>query len=75
MKPSRPENAAPRKRHASVKPKQAEAEQQPRRQPSENMSILVAHRAYEIYMQRIFRGPLDDWFEAEREIASHEPAE
>jgi len=35
----------------------------------------MAHRAYEIYMERISRGPLDDWLEAEREIASHKPAE
>jgi len=67
---------APRKRPTSVKPKKAELEKQLRGQPTEdNASIRMAHRAYEIYMERISRGPLDDWLEAEREIASDKPAE
>ena len=76
MQHSRPGDARPRKRSASVKRKKAEVERQRRRQPTEdNASIRMAHRAYETYMERMSRGPLDDWLEAEREIASHEPAE
>ena len=52
-------------------------------QPSSNpadstdvpVSDRIAHRAYQIYLERISRGPLDDWVEAEREIARHEPSE
>ena len=76
MKQSSSDAVAPKKGHASVKSKNAEVRKQPRRQPTEdNTSIRIAHRAYEIYMERISRGPLNDWLEAEREIASHEPAE
>lgn len=75
MQHSRSGDAPPKKRLA-VKPKKAEVEKKPCRQPTEdNTSLRMAHRAYEIYMERISRGPLDDWLEAEREIASHEPAE
>ena len=67
---------SPKKRPTSVKPKKTELEKQLSGQPTEdNASIRMAHRAYEIYMERISRGPLDDWLEAEREIASHKPAE
>ena len=76
MEQSSPEAGAPKKGHASVKYKKAEVEKHPRRQPIEdNTSVRMAHRAYEVYMERISRGPLDDWLEAEREIASHEPPE
>lgn len=75
MQHSRPGDALPKKRSASVKPKKAEVERQRRRQPTEDdASIRITHRAYEIYMERMSRGPLDGWLEAEREIASHEPA-
>ena len=73
MKQSSPEAGAPKKGYASAKSKKAEVEKQPRRQPTEDTTIRIAHRAYEIYMERISRGPLNDWLEAEREIASHEP--
>jgi hypothetical protein len=76
MQHSRPGDALPKKRPASVKRKKAEVERPLRRQPTEdNPSIRMAHRAYEIYMERMSRGPLDDWLEAEREMASHEPAQ
>lgn len=76
MQHSRPEDALPKKRLASVKPKKAKAERQRRHQPTEdNASIRTARRAYEIYLERMSRGPLDDWLEAEREIANHEPAD
>jgi len=76
MQHSRPEDALLKKRPASVKPNKAEVERQLRGQPTEdNAAIRMARRAYEIYRERISRGPLDDWLEAEREIASHEPAE
>ena len=55
----------------------------PSSQPSSNpadstdvpVSDRIAHRAYQIYLERISRGPLDDWVEAEREIARHESSE
>ncbi|WP_447980639.1 hypothetical protein [Candidatus Nitrospira bockiana] len=36
----------------------------------EELEVLIARRAYEIYEYRTTRGPLDDWLEAEREILS-----
>jgi hypothetical protein len=54
MKQLSPEAGAPKKGHASVKSKKAEVEKHPRRQPIEdNTSVRMAHRAYEIYMERI----------------------
>lgn len=75
MKQSRTENALTEKRPASVKPKKVGTGNLSRRQPAEDSTTIKARRAYEIYMERISRGPLDDWLEAEREMASHEPAE
>jgi hypothetical protein len=76
MKQLSPEAGAPKKGHASVKSKKAEVEKHPRRQPIEdNTSVRMAHRAYEIYYGADFLSPLNDWLEAEREIASHEPPE
>ncbi|MGH7233663.1 MAG: DUF2934 domain-containing protein [Nitrospiraceae bacterium] len=31
---------------------------------------LIAARAYELFVRRTTRGPLDDWLEAEREVLS-----
>ena len=75
MQHSRPADALPKKCPTSVKPNKSEMEKQLRGQPTEDNAIRMARRAYEIYRERISRGPLDDWLEAEREIASHEPAE
>ena len=76
MQHSRPGDALPKKRPTSVKPKKAEVKRSLRWQPTEdNVSIRMAHRAYEIYLERMSRGPLDDWLQAEREIASHEPSQ
>jgi hypothetical protein len=52
---------------------------QPSRNPADStdvpMSGRIAQRAYEIYLERTSRGPLDDWLEAEREIVRHEASE
>jgi Protein of unknown function (DUF2934) len=43
--------------------------------PSEDIHILIAKRAYELYGERDYRhgSALDDWLEAEREILSQIP--
>jgi hypothetical protein len=75
MEQSSPEAGALKKGHASVKSKK-EVEKHPRRQPIEdNTSVRMAHRAYEFYNGTDFPRSLDDWLEAEREIASHDPPE
>lgn len=70
-------NEPPKKRRPSAKPEKGQVGQKQRRRPQteDNASVRIAHRAYEIYMERISRGPLNDWLEAEREILSHEPPE
>jgi hypothetical protein len=72
MTPSR-SGDEPKKRRPLGKPEKGQVRQKPRRPTEGNASIRIAHRAYEIYMERICRGPLDDWLEAEREMLSHEP--
>src|SRR4029079_14683338 len=55
----------------------------PSRQPSSNpadstdvpVCDRIGHRAYQSCAHRIARAPLDDWLEAEREIARHESSE
>lgn len=73
MTPSRSGDES-KKRRPSAKPEKGRAQQKLRR-PEHNASMRIAHRAYEIYMERICRGPLDDWLEAEREMLSHKPPE
>jgi hypothetical protein len=41
---------------------------------SEDLHTRIATRACEIYEQRIRRGALDDWLEAEREILTEKRA-
>lgn len=43
--------------------------------PCEDLHVLIAKRAYELYGERGYRGgsALDDWLEAEREILSQIP--
>ena len=42
--------------------------------PCDDLHILIATRAYELYGERGYRGgsALDDWLDAEREILSRE---
>ena len=42
------------------------------RESCEDLRVLIANRAYEIYGERGYRGgsALDDWLNAEREILS-----
>jgi hypothetical protein len=43
--------------------------------PCDDLHILIAKRAYELYSERGYRhgSALDDWLEAEREILSQIP--
>jgi hypothetical protein len=43
--------------------------------PCEDLHVLIAKRAYELYGERGYRGgsALDDWLDAEREILSQIP--
>ena len=43
--------------------------------PCDDMHILIAKRAYELFSERGYRhgGALDDWLDAEREILSQIP--
>ena len=43
--------------------------------PCENLQVLIAKRAYELYNERGYRhgSALDDWLDAEREILSQIP--
>jgi hypothetical protein len=43
--------------------------------PCEDLHILIATRAYELYSARGYRGgsALDDWLDAEREVLSQIP--
>jgi hypothetical protein len=43
--------------------------------PCDDLHVLIAKRAYELYGERGYRGgsPLDDWLDAEREILSQIP--
>jgi hypothetical protein len=43
--------------------------------PCEDLHILIAKRAYDLYGERAYRhgSALDDWLEAEREILSQIP--
>jgi hypothetical protein len=43
--------------------------------PCEDLHVLIAKRAYELYNERGYRdgSALDDWLEAEREILSQIP--
>ena len=43
--------------------------------PCEDLQVLIAKRAYELYSERGYRGgsALDDWLDAEREIFSQIP--
>lgn len=43
--------------------------------PCEDLHVLIAKRAYELYCERGYRhgSALDDWLEAEREIFSQIP--
>ena len=72
MTPSRSGDEPSKKRRPSAKPEKGQVQQTLRRPTEHNAAIRIAHRAYEIYMERIARGPLDDWLEAEREMLSHE---
>jgi hypothetical protein len=74
MTPSR-SGDEPKKRRPSAKPEKGQVQQKLRRPAEHNASMRIAHRAYEIYMERIRRGPLDDWLEAERGMLSHKPPE
>jgi Protein of unknown function (DUF2934) len=43
--------------------------------PCDDLHVLIAKRAYELYSERGYRGgsALDDWLDAEREILSQIP--
>ena len=43
--------------------------------PCDDLHVLIAKRAYELYGERGYRGgsALDDWLDAEREILSQIP--
>ena len=43
--------------------------------PCDDLRVLIAKRAYELYGEREYRGEsaLDDWLDAEREILSQVP--
>jgi hypothetical protein len=43
--------------------------------PCDDLHIMIAKRAYELYCERGYRGgaALDDWLDAEREILSQVP--
>lgn len=43
--------------------------------PCEDLHVLIAKRAYELYNERGYRdgSALDDWLEAEREVLSQIP--
>jgi hypothetical protein len=43
--------------------------------PCDDLQVLIAKRAHELYSERGYRGgsALDDWLEAEREILSQIP--
>ncbi|MBU6434432.1 MAG: DUF2934 domain-containing protein [Nitrospirae bacterium] len=43
--------------------------------PCEDLQVLIAKRAYELYSERGYRhgSALDDWLDAEREILSQIP--
>jgi hypothetical protein len=43
--------------------------------PCDDLHILIAQRAYELYSERGYRHgyALDDWLEAEREVLSQIP--
>jgi hypothetical protein len=43
--------------------------------PCEDLRVLIAKRAHELYSERGYRGgsALDDWLDAEREILSQIP--
>ncbi len=44
--------------------------------PGDDLQVLIAKRAYELYGERGYRGgsALDDWLDAEREILSQIPS-
>lgn len=70
-----PEGRPKRSRPATPKVKVKPTPEEPTvaEQPAfDDLNGRISRRAYEIYVQRTSRGPLDDWLDAEREILNHE---
>ncbi len=78
VEPSRQTKKTKPRAPTSVPAKTAAPPATPRRQtvsPCDDLHILIAKRAYELYSERGYRhgSALDDWLDAEREILSQIP--
>ena len=73
MEPLKPKKPAPSKTPIQ-KPARRTQPDSPAPSLSEDLHARISTRAREIYEQRIRRGALDDWLEAEREILKEKRA-
>jgi len=73
MEPLKPKKPATSKT-PSQKPAHRTQPDSPAPSVSEELHARISTRAREIYEQRIRRGALDDWLEAEREILKEKRA-
>jgi hypothetical protein len=73
MEPLKPKKPATSKT-PTQKPARRTQPDSPAPSVSEELHARISTRALEIYEQRIRRGALDDWLEAEREILKEKRA-